>query len=191
MEKIFKKLGGLEDVDDGRDTTFSNKDIMRLELLLGIKLPIEYIQYLESYGIKMFSEMVLFKPFNTTLPEYTDMDKGTNYNRNFYGSYIMSFFGLYDDDVYDIFYNLKTYKNRIPPNCLPIALEDSGGLIILDLNQNNYGKIFFWDHENEWDANFYEESTKKEFTVEMSYQNMYLIGENFIDFLQRMEIVEE
>lgn len=191
MEEIFRNLGGLEDVEGGINTTFSNKDIVKLELLLETKLPIEYIQYLESYGIKMFIEMILFKPLNTTLPEYTDMDKATNYNRNFYGSYIMSFFGLYDDDVYDVFYNLKTYKNRIPPNCLPIALEDSGGLIILDLNKNNYGKIFFWDHENEWDANFYEESTKKEFTVEMSYQNMYLIGENFIDFLQRLEIVGE
>ncbi|AJH15024.1 SMI1/KNR4 family protein [Myroides profundi] len=191
MEKIFKKLGGLEDIDDGRNTTFSNKDVMKLENLLESKLPVEYIQYLEFYGIKMFSEMVLFKPLNTTLPEYIDKDKETNYDKVFYGSYIRVFYGLYNDDVYDIFYNLKTYNGRIPPRCLPIAYEASGGLIILDLNQDNYGKFFFWDHENEWDYEYYEEETGKEFTVEMTYQNMYLIGNNFIDFLQRMEIVEE
>lgn len=59
------------------------------------------------------------------------------------------FFGDCDDADYGLVANLDVYKDRIPKSLLPIATDPFGNLLLLSLRGNDFGAIFFWDHERE------------------------------------------
>lgn len=68
--------------------------------------------------------------------------------------------------------NLRSHKDRVPAGFLPIARDPGGNLICLALEGENANKVFFWDHENE-----YEEGE------EVGYKNTNLIASSFEEFL--------
>jgi hypothetical protein len=45
----------------------------------------------------------------------------------------------------------EVFKNRIPLNTIPIGTSPGGDLFLIDLNAENFGKIYYWDHEEESD----------------------------------------
>lgn len=96
-----------------------------------------------------------------------------------------------DKDVYDLNWNIKNYNDRIPDNMLPIFTDGMGNLGLLSLRDDTYEKVYFWDHEFEWDVDDYFEETGKKMHDDVKFQNLWLIGNNFTDFLSRCYICED
>ncbi len=94
-------------------------------------------------------------------------------------SLVQAFFKLYDDldkeyDVYDLEENCKTMwdEGTVSKNVLPIAEDPFGNFICLSINEEDFGTIYFADHE-------YEDA-------ESGYLFMSKIASSFTEFLNCM-----
>lgn len=56
-----------------------------------------------------------------------------------------------DDGGYDFGHYLRTYEGRYPYGLLPIGIDASSNLILLDTGYQQSGSVWFWDHEGEAD----------------------------------------
>ncbi|KIL11061.1 SMI1/KNR4 family protein [Bacillus sp. Je.9.29.b] len=83
------------------------------------------------------------------------------------------FYGLEQND-YDIREAIKTYKDQLPEQIIPIADADGGDLICLDVSKINQGKIYFWDHE-----------------LRDREQDLFLIADTFTEFIEGLFVVED
>lgn len=88
---------------------------------------------------------------------------------------LTSMFGLGSDD--DLLSQFETYKNRIPNTCIPIGRDAGGNLVCLNLSEDRYGYVYFWDHEEELN---YEKG-------KIAINDLYFIAETFNEFLNSME----
>lgn len=100
-----------------------------------IQLPDDYIQFLLRHNGG--------EP-ERTVADYVDPDAGMTNTR------LAKFFGL-DDDEDDLESTFRYYveQERVPSGYLPIALDCFGNLLLLRLDDEGYGEIYFWDHEKE------------------------------------------
>lgn len=60
---------------------------------------------------------------------------------------IRYFYGTSIEAYADIWDTYEVYKERMPKKCIPIADADFGNQICMSLQEDTYGKIYFWDHE--------------------------------------------
>lgn len=72
---------------------------------------------------------------------------------------------------------VKIEEKRMPSHILPIAHDPGGNLICISCGISDYGKIYFWDHENEVN---YETSNDDD------YSNLFLISETLDEFLNSL-----
>ena len=77
----------------------------------------------------------------------------------------------------DLISQFETYKNRIPNTCIPIGRDAGGNLVCLNLSEDRYGYVYFWDHEEEFN---YEEG-------KITINNLHFIAETFNEFLNSIE----
>lgn len=73
---------------------------------------------------------------------------------------------------YDLAHYLKSYAGRYPQGFLPIGVDGSGNLILLDTGYEQPGSVWFWDHEAEADE---DEPPRKD--------NITKIAESFAQFI--------
>ncbi len=58
--------------------------------------------------------------------------------------------GMHNGDYYASLYrHIDMFAKRIPFSTFPIATDSFGNLFLLSVHSENYGQIFFWDHEGE------------------------------------------
>ena len=88
-------------------------------------------------------------------------------------SIINNFFGIIDQRYYNISLYAAIYKKRVPINTLPIASDVFGNLILLSVKGEDYGKIYYWDHEGE--------------TEPADYSNLTLIADSFDEFISMLK----
>lgn len=50
---------------------------------------------------------------------------------------------------YDLALHVATYRGRYPERFLPIGVDVSSNLILLDIGGGRPGSVWFWDHEGE------------------------------------------
>jgi hypothetical protein len=72
-------------------------------------------------------------------------------------------------ECYDIVENYNVYKNRIPLDCIPIAIDPGGNIICLEISGINTGCVWFWDHNFE--------------NPDADYSNCYKIANSFDEFI--------
>lgn len=60
------------------------------------------------------------------------------------------FYGIGINNIYDLLENREIYESRIPEELLPIAGDPGDNQICISLTSDNYGKMYFWDHELEF-----------------------------------------
>lgn len=83
---------------------------------------------------------------------FSFIDVTTNSTNN---SDIRELFVFYEDEDNDNFddivriYNSMVNENLIPPFFLPIGDDSSGNPICMNLSENEYGSVWFCDHELE------------------------------------------
>lgn len=132
----------------------SESAIASLEKRLDIVLPSEYKEHILKY--------------NGGYPnkECFDTQGGGR-------SKIHYFYAIYDGEYsnFEKSFNIfKIEETRMLSHVFPIAYDDGGNQICISIGDKDYGKIYFWDHEEESD--------------EPDYENMYLIANSFNEFLE-------
>ncbi|MBN3575899.1 SMI1/KNR4 family protein [Vibrio neptunius] len=67
---------------------------------------------------------------------------------------VQVFFGI-DREIESscLIWNYNEYKSRLPDSYIPIACSDTNDLICLVLSEAQYGKVVFWDAQDERSRN--------------------------------------
>jgi hypothetical protein len=138
--------------------------------------------YLET--IEQFLELKLPKSYRIFLLKYNGGEPIKNVF--FYkedktnGSIIDRFFGLVSNKYENLLVYLRTYRERIPLNMIPIAYDPGGNLILISVKSKDRGKIYFWDHEMEVDDG-----------ETPDYSNLTLIADSFDEFIEGLYSIDE
>lgn len=74
-------------------------------------------------------------------------------------------------DIEDILKTLNIFSDNLDSLLLPIAEGESGDLIVIDLSDNSFAKVYYWDHEH-WEGT----------------RGLYLIANNLDEFLDKLFI---
>ena len=128
-------------------------DVRNIEDSIDVKFPNDYREFLLTYngGVPEPSCFLISNHPEEILP-------------------IQLFFGIETSSIsVSIIWNFKNYRDRVPDNLLPIGCSDFNDLICLDLYENNYGHIVFWDLTGECGKH--------------NLNNVYEICDSFSDFL--------
>ncbi len=75
-------------------------------------------------------------------------------------------------------YAYDLYVDSIPPELLPIASDDLGNYVCLQLN-NDPVQVVFWDHRHFWSTGQWRD------------QDLYHVADSFDEFLELLEPVPE
>jgi hypothetical protein len=123
VEKVMKCIEILEGFGITRlsEKDFEDQDVLRLEKQIGCKLPDDYRFFLQKYGESDLESWVVFPT------------KGG-------GVFPGTFMGL------DIFKKIEDCLGRLPDGCIPINDDGGNNLIVLSLDQDRYGEIYFQHH---------------------------------------------
>lgn len=109
----------------------------------GINIPDPYRQFLIDFNVAYVSPSYFF---HKHVSQITSNDKSNEM--------LEIFRGFADDEVrcLDWYMDIYTYSDRISKVFLPIAAVAGGNVICIGIASHNYGKIFFWDHEYEYNG---------------------------------------
>jgi len=91
------------------------------------------------------------------------------------------------NNINSINYNFINYKWRIPSKLLVIWDDSFWNKICIWIKWEHYGKIYFWDHENE----YYKPNDEEEKWVEEYFDNVTKIADSFEEFLKNLMTEEE
>ncbi len=133
----------------------AEEDVAELERLIGRRLPDDYRAFLLANNGGM--------PVPDAFPihGFPEEDEGE----------IQVFFGIGREvESSDLSWNVNTFKERVPPNLLPIACNSGGDLICLSVSGDDVGAGLFWDSTDERDA--------------PGYENVYKISDTFKGFVE-------
>jgi hypothetical protein len=133
----------------------------RLEALLSNKLPDDYRYFLINCNGGYIGGRFWFLGKN---PDGRDDDAGVHHIG-----------GFRDESYFSLFWARDCYDGRIPRALLWIADDPFGNAICLGIADPYYGKIYFWDHENEPDMEWNGD-------VETA-GNVVLISNSFTEFV--------
>ncbi len=140
----------------------TNRDIIELESKINVKLPSDYKRFLLLHNGG--------HPKQNCYPCIDD---------NMEGSDIDSFLAFYEGSINSLITDINIYEDRIPKGFIPIACDSGGNLVCLGIGDDKYGMIYFWEHEEE-----------VEYGEEPTLDNMYLIANNFTDFINSLYVFD-
>jgi hypothetical protein len=143
------------------EASLNHSQIEEVEKFVGLNFPTEYKEHLLEYnGGQCVPNVFSFYENG----EITD-------------SSIDWFLAIYDgeyDNLKNYIENYKIKKKRLPFHILPIAHDPGGNLICISCGNDDIGNIYFWDHEKEVNYGL---------ANDQDYSNLYLIAENFKEFI--------
>ncbi len=141
-------------------SSINESEIKRVEVELQIKFPESYKTFLLKYNGG--------RPSPNIFPIHGDSADNQG---------ILDWFlCIQEGSHYDITWEMEMYDGRIPRNFLIIGKDPGSNNICLSISGDEYGKVFFWDHENEVAEG-----------EEPDYQNVYLIANSFDEFLKSLK----
>ena len=91
------------------------------------------------------------------------------------------FLAIYDgeyDNLEDYIITYKVKEKRLPSHILPIAHDPGGNLICISCGNNDYGYVYFWDHESEVNYNISNNN---------DYGNLHLIAKGLNEFIDSLK----
>lgn len=126
--------------DSGKQLT--NQDLCYLEEALGQTLPTDYKEFMLEANGGTPEEDLAFNYTDVTTNKSNDTD-------------LRELFVLYEEEQNDAYddilriYNSMVAEKLIPPFFLPIGDDSGGNPICMNLSQEEYGSVWFCDHELE------------------------------------------
>ena len=140
-------------------------------------LKMEDLKYFEHKNIEIPDDYRNFLiQYNGGRPENDCID----FKDSHQGTMLKSIFGFTKDEYGSLEDANIMYKERIPKNTIVIADDAGGNRIIMSISGDDYGKIYFWDHNMEADD---EE--------EPDYSNLTLVADSFDEFINNLKSSEE
>lgn len=185
IEDEIKRLGGLKPIED-EFYPLNKQEIELLEKEANGALPSDYNHLLATYGECIFKNPISFKPTKQE-PEYVHDEKLGIPNGSFLGSSLSMLYGKREKkNTLTVVETLERYRERMPEGFVPFADDGLGNQLCICLGHDNYQKIYWWDHEMEWDEDDYEEETGTPMPIAAKYQNVYLLASNLTDFFKKL-----
>lgn len=119
----------------------SEEEVIEIENGLGIKFPEDYKAFIIQMNGGTPQEDMLYNFYD----EVSELENI---------SIIRSFFSLYADDTVlknnlKVIYNTMKNEGTIPADMIPIADDPGGNIISISLNKDDYGFIYYLNHEFE------------------------------------------
>jgi len=142
--------------------------IKQIEKELGYTLPTDYVDFILHYGGCGFSDV-----------SYPLIDYCPIGDRQL----LSICFGILPKDSYDLLNNYCTFRERIPPNLLPIGGDGMGNLVCLSINGDDKESVYFWQHDAEEIVGSNEHQGYPE--------DIYLSAKSFDQFINSLEIDDE
>ena len=145
------------------------EDIAEFENEVGIKFPEDYKRFMLKSNGGTPEEEWLYDFFD----EVTEAENT---------SVIREFFSLFSDEAVKMsnlkkIYKTMTYEEMIPNDMLPIADDPGGNVIGISLNKDDYGYVYFINHE-------YDD-------LDTGYLVKSKIAESLTEFLDALYLSEE
>ena len=185
-EKKFDELGGVKPVRGQIFSPLEEDEILKIEKIVGANLPEPYRSLLAKFGSWSFEEFISFPYSNVTMMQVM---KGQSFDLN-KRNFLAYMYGSKEDDTYSLERAIKTYKERMPETIIPIGDDGGGNKVCLGLNGAEKGKVFYWDHDSEWDEDDYLEEEGEPMPPEVKFQNVYLVANSFEEFLNQLRVEE-
>lgn len=147
---------------------------------------------LSVYGESSLVNSVVFEP-EKQQPEYLHSEElGIPNGADFCGSGFSTIYGKREKgNVFTLLKKLRVFRDRMPEGFLPFADDGLGNQLRLSVHPAHYQKVYWWDHELEWDAEDYEEETGTVMPAAAKYQNVYLVANSLTEFFEKLTIFEE
>lgn len=187
IQDEIKRLGGIEPLE-GRFIPLDEAEINNIEQTFSKKLPEDYRLLLATYGAFVFTNSVEFKPINQA-PEYIHAEELDMPIESFSGSGVATVYGKGGkNNSFDLLKKIRTFRERMPDYFLPFADDGLGNQLCLALDETHYQKVYWWDHELEWDAEDYEEETGEIMPEAAKFQNVYLIANSLTEFFEKLTV---
>ena len=169
-DSLIELIKQLNPVVDSISCEFDSPD--KIEAQLDAKLPKEYRSFLEANKTTLkFDTTIGYIPIKPSPwasskngMQHLDMLYGLASNKN------------------SLLNNLNNYADRIPDGCLPIGDAGGGNQILLSTRLEDYGKIYFWNHEEE---------VNEQGDRATGDAGMYLAADSFVDFVGRLSVEED
>ena len=119
--------------------------VRELESVLELKLPSDYLAFLAKYGGSLLGDDLHY----ITAPILVPCPLGNYVN-------FEVIYGFYSDpsDLYDLREVVRAYRERIPPNVVPIGSTIGEDLVLLSCSGSDQGNVYLWDQECSYLKNF-------------------------------------
>jgi hypothetical protein len=191
IQQEIDRLGGVQPLE-GQYYPLSKDEIQQIKRQFGSRLPDAYVWLLSTYGAFIFVNSVQFAP-SKHAPEYRHAaDLGLPNGEDFLGSEVGVFYGKNEaKHTFILRQKLQVFRDRMPDGFLPFADDGFGNQLCLDLGAALVPKVYWWNHDLEWDAEDYEVETGKAMPTQAKYQNVYLVADSLEAFFKRLTISAE
>jgi cell wall assembly regulator SMI1 len=144
--------------------SITNRELDDLETTLKVKLPADYRVFLLSFNGGL-PEPNLIPLMNDPADTHAMLE---------------CLFCIAEGDNLDITERNSWMEGRMPAGFIAIGEDPGGNQICLDLTPENYGKVYFWDHEEE-----VEEGEIPDF------RNVYFVANSFQEMMDNLSVLPE
>lgn len=121
---------------------------------------------------KEYKEFLLHANGGAPVPDGFDVPGWRHVN-----SCVARFYGIHNGEYSNLEKECEQFTDRLPPGIIPIADDQGGNLICLGIQGKRRGKIYFWDHEDEFDDHG---------EGRQDYGNVYLLADSLDEFLSKL-----
>lgn len=179
-ETIFQHVGGIEPAAGASFHPLTEQEIEEVEEACTKELPAPFREFLRDFGAFSCGEYVGFDPIEPLPSSISSDGKGP----------FSHFFGARSDDYDDtlgLLFNMRIYRDRMPTSLIPIGSDGGGNVVCLGIDGKHRCKIYYWDHNNEWDEDYL--NIEKLSREGLKFQNVYLIANSFEEFAGRLFVI--
>lgn len=166
IENKILLLGGTQENPSCGEVTANkvekSEGVYYLESLFDVRLPEEYVFFYEKYGPSSFKNRVQIRSESISKVVSNDGRVSVDY-----------FYSVARTGSCSIGELLSDCGDQLPQSLLPICDGESGDLICIDLSGKNYGRIYYWFHEGDYE------------------ENSFLIARDFYSFVMALEIYDD
>ncbi|MBA2939567.1 SMI1/KNR4 family protein [Paenibacillus sp. CGMCC 1.16610] len=163
FEKVKQKL--LEVGITSESGIHSDDLIISFEQKYGFHLPQDYKKFLLTYGRINYNHQISYSQI-TNIPKHDERGR-------------MGYFYYLQNDKHDLISNIECYLGRMPESMIPFADITGGDQLCIGVTEDVWGKIYFWDHDQE-----HFDPTEEEL-----WNNVYLVANSFSEFILSFQIV--
>jgi hypothetical protein len=141
-DSLTQQFPILELLEDSHDPPLTSEAIEELQVLLGVRFPEDYANFLLAFNGGYFGRDVGF-----SLPEP---------KRFLSGALMIRFYGEPADGIenYGLIKHAEVLSDRLPEDCLAIADCNSQDHVVLryDDDKSEFAGVWFWDSNAFWDG---------------------------------------